>query len=372
MRWVRIALLTYSTRPRGSVVHALALAEALVALGQDVTVHGLGRSGDRAFHRGLDPRVRVAVTPLPDVAGESVDARVARSIAVLGAAVEVAAYDVVHAQDCIAANAVDSRCVRTVHHLDDFTTPALVRCHERAVLEPPVLVCVSRQVAAEVLATRGRTATVVPNGVDAERFATVDRAARDRWRSRLGGAPLVVTLGGIEPRKGILELVEAVALLGPGARLAVGGGETLFDHRDYRTAVDRRVAELDVDLEVLGPLAQADVAPVLAAADVFAMPSLKEGFGLAALEALAAGVPVVLSDLPVFREVFGDTVRYADGPGPLAAALAAGALDPEPGLALARSLTWERAAQAHVRLYEQVLVDARTDRGRNAAETPRP
>lgn len=348
---MRIALLTYSTRPRGSVVHALALAEALAALGEDVTVHGLGRSGDRAFYRPVDPRVRVHVAPLHDVQGESVEAKVARSIAVLGAAVDEAAYDVVHAQDCIAANAVGSRCVRTVHHLDAFTTPALVACHERAVLEPPVLVCVSRQVADEMLATRGRTATVVPNGVDAARFEQVDPAARDRWRARLGGAPLVVTLGGIEPRKGTLDLVEAVARLGPGARLAVGGGETLFDYRDYRAQVDARVAELGVDVEVLGPLAQSDVAPVLAAADVFAMPSLKEGFGLAALEALAAGVPVVLRDLPVFREVFGETVRYAGGPAELAAALAAPPLDPAPGRALARSLTWDRAARAHRELY---------------------
>lgn len=43
---MRIALLTHSTRPRGSVVHTLALAEGLALLGQDVTVHGLGRSGD--------------------------------------------------------------------------------------------------------------------------------------------------------------------------------------------------------------------------------------------------------------------------------------------------------------------------------------
>jgi hypothetical protein len=43
---VRIVLLTYSTRPRGSGVHTLSLAEALAHLGQQVTVHGLGRSGD--------------------------------------------------------------------------------------------------------------------------------------------------------------------------------------------------------------------------------------------------------------------------------------------------------------------------------------
>jgi len=72
------------------------------------------------------------------------------------------------------------------------------------------------------------------------------------------------------------------------------------------------------------------------------------------LEALAAGVPVVLRDLPVFREVFGGTVRYAQDPASLAAALAAAPLDPEPGRALARSLTWERAAVAHLEVYRNL------------------
>ncbi len=359
---MRIALLTYSTRPRGSVVHTLSLAEALADLGQHVTVHALGRSGDSTFFRPLDPRVSAVVTPLPDRAQESLDAKVRRSISVLGAAVDIRAYDIVHAQDCIAANAVEARCLRTVHHLDSFTTPALVRCHERAVLEPPVLICVSRQVAEEVRTTRGRTATVVANGVDAERFATVDPQLRRRWRERLGGDPLVVTVGGIEPRKGSRDLIEALALLRPGARLAVGGGESLFDHRTYRAEVDARVAELGVDVRILGPLGQDEVPPLVACADVFALPSVKEGFGLAALEALAAGVPVVLRDLPVFREVFGDTVRYGVDPPSLAAALSAPPLNPEPGRVLARSLTWERAAVAHLAVYRNIVATRGNER----------
>lgn len=352
---MRIALLTYSTRPRGSVVHTLSLAEALADLGQQVTVHALGRSGDSVFFRPLDPRVSAVVTALPDRAEETLDAKVRRSIAVLGSAVDISAYDIVHAQDCIAANAVETRCLRTVHHLETFTTPALVRCHERAVLEPPVLICVSRQVAEEVRITRGRTARVVANGVDAERFATVDPQLRRRWRERLGGHPLVVTVGGIEPRKGSRDLIESLALLGPGARLAVGGGESLFDHRGFRAEVDALIVELGVDVQILGPLTEQELPALVACADVFALPSVKEGFGLAALEALAAGVPVVLRDLPVFREVFADTVRYAVDPPSLAMALGAPPLDPRPGQALARSLTWERAAVAHLAVYRNVV-----------------
>jgi len=53
---------------------------------------------------------------------------------------------------------------------------------------------------------------------------------------------------------------------------------------------------------VLGPVPDPDLPPLVAAAAAFAFPSVKEGFGLAAMEALAAGVPTVVSDLPVLRQ----------------------------------------------------------------------
>src|SRR5262249_47420900 len=134
---VRIALLSYSTKPRGGVVHTLALAEALAAAGQDVTVWTLGRGGDCGFFRPVDPAVRQRVVPFPDgPPQETVGERVLRAIAVLRAAFDPEPYDpkpydpepydakpydakpydsepydIVHAQDCISANAV-GRCVR--------------------------------------------------------------------------------------------------------------------------------------------------------------------------------------------------------------------------------------------------------------------
>ena len=102
----------------------------------------------------------------------------------------------------------------------------------------------------------------------------------------------------------------------------IAGGETLFDYRDYRAAFDDACARSGVEPLVLGPVDHERLPALVAAADVFAFPSTKEGFGLAAMEALAAGVPVVVRDLPVLREVFGDTVRYAADPAGLAAALA--------------------------------------------------
>ena len=368
---MRVALLSYSTRPRGGVVHTLALAEALAAQGEQVTVWSLGRGGDAAFFRTVDPAVEVRLVPFPEVEQESVGARILRSIDVLGAALapEVDSYDVVHAQDCISANAVTragGRCLRTVHHLDSFTTPELAACHERAIVDPVGHVCVSGSVAAELREGWGIEAAVIVNGVDAARFERAAGpgppavAARERWRA--SWAPYVLSVGGIEPRKGSLDLLEAYALARaevPALRLVVAGGETLFDYRGYRADWDRRAVELAADPVLLGTVADDDLPALVAGASVFAFPSVKEGFGLAPMEALAAGVPVVARDLPVLREVLGEAAELALDPTGLAAGIARAVRGGEPGRddrvaagrALAARHTWSAAAAAHRELY---------------------
>jgi glycosyltransferase-like protein len=361
--WLSIALLTYSTKPRGSVVHTLALAEALAEAGQRVTVWTLGRGGDCTFFRPVDPRVELRIAQFPDIAAEEFGPRIMRSIQVLRDAFDPTGYHVVHAQDCISANAVN-RCVRTVHHIDHFNTPELAACHERAIVNPYAHVCVSAAVAAELLDGWRITATVIPNGVDVQRFSCAagpaGAATRTAWRSRLGR--YVLTVGGIEPRKGSLELLAAYALLQrrmPDVRLVIAGGETLFDYRDYRARWERRAAELGVEPVVLGPVDHDALPALVAAAGVFAFPSTKEGFGLAAMEALAAGIPLVVSNLPVFREIFTGVARFADDPAELAAQLCAGLAEPdvdarEAGRALAARYTWSAAAKRHLDLYRSL------------------
>ena len=357
---MRIALLTYSTRPRGGVVHTLALAEALARRGEEVHVWTLGRGGDTTFFRPVDPAVQVHAVPFAHREGESVGDRILRSIATLRDAFDPTGYDVVHAQDCISANAA-LPCVRTVHHLDVFTTPELAACHERAVVDPHALVCVSRAVAEEVRQGWGLTPTVIANGVDAERFAAgaADAAGRQAWSDRLGR--YVLAMGGIEPRKGSIDLLEAMALVQrdrPDVRLVYAGGETLFDYRDYRTAFDARARELGVDLEVLGVVEEEALPALVAQASALGFVSTKEGFGLAAMEALAAGVPVVARDLPVLREVFGDTVTWVDDVASTAAGLASVLDGRRPaasaGRALAASCSWDRAAAEHAAFYERL------------------
>lgn len=355
---MRIALLTYSTKPRGGVVHTLALAEALAGLGAQVDVWTLGRGGDTTFFRPVDPAVTVHAVPFPTREGEDVGARIVRSIATLRDAFDHTGYDVVHAQDCISANAAVP-CVRTIHHLDEFATPELAACHERAVVEPVARVCVSASVAREVEQGWGLTPTVIHNGVDAARFAAgaEDAEGRARWRGRLGR--YVLALGGIEPRKGTTDLLRAMATVqrtDPGLGFVLAGGETLFDYRAYRADFEETARDLGVRHEVLGVVEDDDLPALVAEATVLGFASTKEGFGLAAMEALAAGVPVVARDLPVLREVFGPTVDLASGIPEMATAvgdLAAGrrTRDPEAGRRLAASYTWDAAARAHLELY---------------------
>jgi glycosyltransferase-like protein len=361
---VKVALLTYSTKPRGGVVHTLALAESLVKLDVEVDVWTLGRGGDTTFFRPVAENVGVRTVPFGARDDEGVGKRIVRSIDVLAGAFAPhrASYDIVHAQDCISANAA-LPCIRTIHHLDYFTTPQLAACHEIAVVRPTHRICVSRAVAEEVRQGWGLMPTVIPNGVDAARFtaAAEDEAGRSRWRDTLGR--YVLALGGIEPRKASIDLLEAFARLKQvadfsGLRLVFGGGETLFDYRDYRAAFEARAAELGITPEVVGVLQDDDVPTLVAEASVLAMVSTKEGFGLAGMEALAAGVPVVARDLPVLREVYRDTVAFASDAPAIAAALAsqlAVPLDPSPGRALAASYTWDRAARAHLKLYADLL-----------------
>jgi glycosyltransferase-like protein len=316
-----------------------------------VTVWSLGRGGDEGFYRPVDPSVQVRIVPFPDISDEGVGPRILRSIATMRAAFSDD-FDIVHAQDCISANAVD-RCVRTVHHIDHFTTPELASCHERAIVRPYAHLCVSAAVADELAAGWGIQAQVIPNGVDAARFASA--TGMDVWRQRLGR--YVLSVGGIEPRKGSIELLEAYAKLGiPDVSLVIAGGETLFDYRAYRAQWEQRAADLGCSPVVLGPVAHEALPSLVAAAEVFVFPSTKEGFGLAAMEAAAAGVPLVTSDLPVFRELFDGVAWFADD---LTEAIRTALTTPdtqriEAGRQLAARYTWAAAAQRHIAFYHSL------------------
>ncbi|HEU5002002.1 MAG TPA: MSMEG_0565 family glycosyltransferase [Actinomycetota bacterium] len=376
----RVALVTYSTRPRGGVVHTLYLAEALQAAGCPVHVFALG-DPEAGFFRPV--AVPTTILPAPEPAG-TLEERVWQCVETLtcGLATHLPGrYDVVHTQDCIAARAAaalrpldrDLVHIRTVHHIDDFTTPALVDCQRQAVVEPDHILVVSDVWRAALRAEFGVESTVVPNGVDAGRFAPAghERAALRR-RINAGGRFLFLTVGGIEPRKGSRVLVEAMGLL-RAARpdpplVAVVGGHSFQDHAAYRQEALARASELDLDadLVLVGTVPEDELAGWYAAADAFVFPSLKEGFGLVILEAMAAGLPVVASDIAVFRAFLTErdaVLTTAGDPAALAAGMARVAGDrvlraqlAAAGPAVAARYTWAASARRHLEVYARAAL----------------
>jgi glycosyltransferase-like protein len=385
---VPVALVTYSVKPRGGVVHTLALAEALHQAGYPVRVVALGDPGVGFFRP-----VRAPFTIIPAPPGlPTLEERVFASVSALAEGLRALAgdYPILHTQDCISARAAcqvrdhgggprsggsatgrEEVVIRTVHHVDDFTSRSLIDCQRQAILEPDRILVVSEHWRATLRREYGTAAEVVHNGVDVARFAAADRALAAALRRRAGAAdrPLILAVGGIEPRKGSDTLVNAVASLrrsGHRPVLAVVGGHSFQDYRDYRERVLASLPglglRLDADVVLLGTVADTELPAWYAAADVLAFPSTKEGWGLAVLEAMSSGLPVVASDLPVFREYLRPgrdalLVPVDDAPA-LATALTA-VLDDRrlagrlrsAGRLVAARFSWARSAAEHQAIY---------------------
>ena len=381
-----VGLVTYSVKPRGGVVHTLALAEALHAAGYPVRVIALGDPEAGFFRPVAAPFTIIAAPASLPTLEERVFANVDALAAGLGPL--AAEFPVLHTQDCISARAAcrvrDGAAgpppvvVRTVHHVDDFTSPSLIDCQRQAILEPDRILVVSKRWR-EILADEYHTsAEVVHNGVDVARFRSADPDLAAALRQRAGAAdrPLVLAVGGIEPRKGSDTLMAAMAAMAAMSRsagrtgrrpvLAVVGGHSFQDYREYRDRVLSSLPglglRLDDDVVLLGTVPDTELPGWYAAADVLAFPSTKEGWGLAVLEAMSAGLPVVASDLPVFREYLRpgqDALMVpVDDAGALAAALGtvlddaalAGRLRAA-GHEVCARFTWARTAAEHQRIY---------------------
>jgi glycosyltransferase-like protein len=385
MRPLRIAMLTYSLRPRGGVVHALEIAGALARRGHEVELVSLGQAGEEFFRPPPVPAriVRYASIDAP------FDARIAAMLAAyrdgLAEPLGEGYFDLIHSQDCLSANAaLELRdlgvalppVIRTVHHVDDFRSPSLIECQNRSILGPDALLCVSEPWVERLQREYGVDAMLVRNGVDTDRYRP-PRASGERADARrgfgFGDRFTVLTVGGIEPRKGTITLLEGFAELRRLAPeldplLVLAGGATLFDYRPEVERFRERLAELGLEDHVLalGSLSDGSIERLYRAADVFAFPSTKEGFGLAALEALASGLPVVASDLDAFRTFLDDgrnarlvPVGDSRALGASLARLGGDAAAREAlstaGLAVAAGYTWERAAVAHEHAYDHLL-----------------
>lgn len=145
---------------------------------------------------------------------------------------------------------------------------------------------------------RGARTTTIPMGISADEFRLTEverNRALDWRRSLVGEAPTIGFIGRHVRYKGLEVLIEALTYL-PGAHALIGGVGPLHEK------LKEKAAALGVGARAhfLGHLSHADKRRMLAASDVFAFPSTEvtEAFGVAQLEAMAAGVPVIASNLP--------------------------------------------------------------------------
>jgi glycosyltransferase involved in cell wall biosynthesis len=169
----------------------------------------------------------------------------------------------------------------------------------------------------------------------------------------------VCTVGTIEPRKNLMTLIEAMRILWgrgqlPGHQLLIAGAAGWKDSPVYA-----RATGLGEAVKFLGYVPEEDLPFLYSGADVFAFPSLYEGFGLPLAEAMACGVPIVASGVSSIPEVVQDAALLVSprSPEEFADAIARIVSDPalrhslvQKGLERARHFQWEDAARKMLRL----------------------
>lgn len=253
--------------------------------------------------------------------------------------------------------------VLTVHDLDALDRAELHGARARS-LQGAQLVAARERADAVIAVSAVTAAALRARGVDADRITVVHHgltALPAPDRGAVPDGPYFLAVGTLDARKGLDVLIQAFGRAQlDGARLVIAGPD---GHRadDVRAAV--RAAGADGRVVLPGRVTDAELAALYQAALAYCLPSRAEGFGMPVLEAMAAGTPVIASDLPVVREVAGDAVV------PVAVGDVdawAGALEEmrrddnrrrslgAAGPSVAARYTWSEAARATAAVYERV------------------
>jgi glycosyltransferase involved in cell wall biosynthesis len=218
--------------------------------------------------------------------------------------------------------------------------------------------CISESTRADLLRRFPKLAKrthVVPLAADA-------RFRPDGPHATVEDRPYVLGVGTLEPRKNLARLVEAFASLSPqarGERLLVLVGPHGWEIEDTLGAVERHRSLV----RTLGFVHEEELPALYRGADLFAYPSLYEGFGLPVLEAMQCGTAVLTANRSSLPEVAGEAAVYVDPMDTpdirdgLARALGDGSLRAQlsqAGLERARRFSWQRCARETIRVLESI------------------
>ncbi|MCB8879789.1 MSMEG_0565 family glycosyltransferase [Acidisoma cellulosilytica] len=365
----RIAILTHSTNPRGGVVHAMQLAEALCRQGEDATLIAPALPGQRFFRA---PHCETLL--IPAAPAQTTVAMVETRIGEIAAAMRGQRFDIYHAQDPISANALANLradgaipgFIRTVHHLDDFADARLARWQDRGWQAAAMLLTVSRLWQEKLSRLSGRHVHQTSNGVDHRRFTPQG----DQGGQALGlpDGKFFLSLGGIEHRKNTLGVLHAFLELHatrPDVRLVIAGGASLLDHSfahgAFATVLRDATPEARAAVRVLGVIDDSAMPALYRAAHALVAPAFMEGFGLCPLEAMACGTPAIVSAIRPFTDHMAyDEALFVDphDPSSIAQAMARSLDEAEHrrlsqlGPQTAARFSWDRVAEDHRCLYE--------------------
>ncbi len=390
---LRIAMLTHSTNPRGGVVHALQLSEALMALGHDVVLHAPDSRGDGFFRPARCKTRPFPVAPAATDVHAMIEQRIAEYVEYF-ADVGKRDFDLYHAHDGISGNALATLkaqgrirgFVRTVHHIDDFTDPRIVRLQARSIQDADAWMSVSGLWRDCLRQDFGIEASICGNGVDCDRFRPEPDGSEPELRRRLGlgSGPIFLAVGGVEQRKNTVRILEAfaqIAAMRPDAELVIAGGASLLNHGVYQRTFAHRLAEMGSvarSVRITGVIPDADMPRLYRLATALVFASVKEGFGLCVLESLASGVPALASRTePFISYLAPDDAIWCDPLNviTIADAMALALRDESAnrlrsnGPKVAAHFGWHSVAEAHEPQYRQLLNRRRSLRARAGCDS---